>query len=239
MVFDIIRKNKAQRGVLELYRKEQYVFKNGMPVKAVVRPYTQPDFDALIELQRASFPPPFPEELLWSKEQLANHVKIYAEGALCIEVEGTIAGSITGLLMDFDPASAQHTWSEATADGWITNHKPQGNSLYIADICISPVFRGMDLGRVLMQSFYERAVHDGLDCVLGGGRMPGYAKYADSHSAEAYINRVVAGELKDPVVSFLLRCGRTPVRVIENYVEDEDSLNYALLMEWKNPFKLT
>lgn len=239
MIFAIIKKNDAHRGVIELYRKEQYVFKDGVPLKAIVRTYTQSDFEALIEVQRASFPPPFPEELLWTKEQLANHITIYPKGALCIEVDGTIAGSITGLLTNFDPASAQHTWSEATADGWISNHKPDGNTLYIADICISPVFRGMDLGRVLMQSFYERAIHDGLERVLGGGRMPGYAKYAASHSPEAYIDRVVAGELKDPVVSFLLRCGRTPVRVVANYVEDEDSLNYALLMEWKNPFKRT
>lgn len=221
-----------------MYRKEQYVFKEGQPVKAIIRPYTQQDFNALIEVQRASFPPPFPRELLWTKEQLANHVRIYPEGALCIEVEGTIAGSITGLLTDFDRASPQHSWSEATADGTITNHNPQGMTLYIADICISPVFRGMDLGGRLMQSFYERIVHDGRERVLGGGRMPGYAKYAATLSPEAYLTKVVAGELKDPVVSFLLRCGRTPVCVIADYLEDEDSLDYAILMEWRNPFNL-
>jgi hypothetical protein len=47
---------------------------------------------------------------------------------------------------------------------------------------------------------------------------------------------VLQGELQDPVISFLLRCGRTPVKVVENYLEDEESLNHAVLMEWKNPF---
>lgn len=219
-----------------MYRKEQYVIKSGKPMKAAVRHYTERDFDALIGIQRASFPPPFPEELWWSKDQLANHVMYYPEGALCVEVEGEMAGSITGLLTDFDAASPHHSWSEATADGSITNHNPNGSTLYIADICVSPAYRKMDLGRLLMQSYYERAVHDGLERVLGGGRMPGYFKHSSELSPEAYLESVVSGELKDPVVSFLLRCGRTPVCVISDYLEDADSLNYAALMEWKNPF---
>jgi hypothetical protein len=55
--------------------------------------------------------------------------------------------------------------------------------------------------------------------------------------SEEYLENVVNGAIKDPVITFLLRCGRMPIRVVENYLEDEDSLNYATLMEWKNPFK--
>lgn len=220
-----------------MYHKKQYVFKDGKPVKAEVRPYTTSDFDGLIGIQRASFPPPFPEELWWTKDQLANHIQLYPEGALCVTVAGEIAGSITGLLTDFHAASLQHNWDEATAAGSITNHNPGGKTLYIADICVSPVFRKMDLGKLLMQSYYERAVHDGLDRVLGGGRMPGYSAHAAELSAEAYLAQVESGELKDPVITFLLRCGRTPVGVIADYLEDAESLNYAALMEWKNPFK--
>jgi hypothetical protein len=53
---------------------------------------------------------------------------------------------------------------------------------------------------------------------------------------EEYVRQVLAGDLKDPVISFLMRCGRTPVGVAADYLEDEDSRNFALLMEWKNPF---
>lgn len=62
-------------------------------------------------------------------------------------------------------------------------------------------------------------------------------KYADEMSAEQYVDAVVSGNLKDPVISFLLRCGRTPLGIVANYLEDEESRNYAVLMEWKNPFK--
>ncbi len=39
------------------------------------------------------------------------------------------------------------------------------------------------------------------------------------------------------MLDFLLRCGRMPITLIKNYLEDEDSHNYALVMEWKNPLK--
>jgi hypothetical protein len=88
-----------------------------------------------------------------------------------------------------------------------------------------------------MQSMYEVVVQLNLDRLLGGGRMPGYHKHAQTLTANQYIEKVLAGELKDPVITFLLRCGRTPVQVVENYLEDEESLNHAVLMEWRNPFK--
>jgi len=53
------------------------------------------------------------------------------------------------------------------------------------------------------------------------------------------VEKVTRGELRDPVLTFLLRCGRMPVGVARNYLEDEESLNPAALMEWRNPFRLT
>ena len=100
-----------------------------------------------------------------------------------------------------------------------------------------PEFRSLDLGRLLLQGLYERVIADGLDRLLGGGRMSGYHQYADELSPEQYIECVLEGELKDPVITFMLRSGRTPVRIVRDYLEDEESHNMAMLMEWRNPFK--
>jgi hypothetical protein len=83
---------------------------------------------------------------------------------------------------------------------------------------------------------YDVVTHLGLKRLLGGGRMPGYHKKANDMTPQEYIHAITKGELKDPVISFLLRCGRTPVHVSENYLEDEESCHYGALMEWKNPF---
>lgn len=222
-----------------MYKKTQYVFSEDKPTKVEIRPYDKPDFRALIEVQKESFPPPFSPELWWNEEQLSNHVEFYPQGALCIEVDGEMAGSITTLLTDFDPAHPEHTWEEATDNGFIRNHNPAGKTLYVVDICVRPKYRSLKLGQLLMQALYERVVHDGLDRLLGGARMPGFHSYSSHLSAEQYAVQVVAGNIKDPVISFLLRCGRTPVNVVPNYLEDEESEGYALLMEWINPFKAT
>jgi ribosomal protein S18 acetylase RimI-like enzyme len=219
-----------------MYRKELYVFDGDKPVKAVIRNYTEADFSELIRIQQESFPPPFPSELWWNEEQLHNHVRLFPEGAVCVEVEGVLAGSITGLLVTFDPAHPDHTWEEITDGGYIRNHDPNGDTLYIVDICIRPSHRKLGLGKCLMEAMYELVVHRKLRRLLGGGRMPGYGKHAGELSAEQYLRKVVSGEVKDPVITFLLRCGRTPLKVVANYLEDEESRNYATLMEWKNPF---
>lgn len=224
---------------MDMYRKEFYVFDQDQPVPAVIRNYTDRDFPALIRIQQESFPPPFPSELWWNAEQLNNHVALFPEGALCIEVNGEIAGSMTGLLVDFDPAHPEHTWEEVTDGGYIRNHNPNGNTLYVVDICVRPSQRKLGLGKWLMSSMYDVVVHKGVDRLLGGGRMPGYHKKKHEMTADQYLAAVVKGELKDPVITFLMRCGRTPVQVVANYLEDEESCHYGALMEWRNPFRMT
>lgn len=222
-----------------MYRKEFFVFEQNRPIPAVIRNYNEADFNGLIKVQQESFPPPFPPELWWNVEQLQNHITLFPEGALCIEVDGRIAGSMTGLLVDFDPSHPEHTWEEITDNGYIRNHNPKGNTLYVVDIGVSPLYRKLGLGKWLMQSMYEVVVEKKLDRLLGGGRVPGYHKKVNEMTPDEYLEAVVKGELRDPVITFLLRCGRTPVRMINNYLEDEESCNFAALMEWKNPFYLS
>lgn len=222
-----------------MYRKELFVFDQDKPIPAVIRNYEEKDFAGLILIQQESFPPPFPSELWWNESQLTNHVTLFPEGALCVEVNGEIAGSMTGLLVDFDPKNSIHSWDEITDSGYIRNHNNKGNTLYVVDISVRPAFRKLGLGKWLMQSMYEVVVQLGLERLLGGGRMPNYHIHAEHMSPEKYIEAVKKGGLKDPVITFLLRCGRTPIRVVTNYLNDEESHNYGVLMEWKNPFKMT
>ncbi|MFK2825248.1 GNAT family N-acetyltransferase [Bacillus sp. B190/17] len=220
-----------------MYNSEFQLYDNGRLFKAVIRNYTEADFDALIQIQRECFPPPFPEELWWSKEQLTNHVKIFPEGAVCIELDGEIVGSMTCLLVHFQPDDPPHTWEEITDNGFIRNHASDGNTLYVVDISVKPSCRKLGLGKLMMQAMYQTVIHLNIDRLLGGGRMPGFSRYAGEISADEYLQKVVAGQLKDPVVTFLLNCGRVPIRLEKNYLEDEESQNWAALMEWKNPFK--
>lgn len=218
------------------YRKQLLVFDAAKPKPAVIRPYGPADFAALVGIQRECFPPPFPEEALWSRDQLSTHLELFPEGALTIEVEGRVCGSITGMLCHYDLDGPDHAWGPLTDWGYIRTHDPTGDTLYIVDISVRPAARSLGLGRQLMLAMYEVVVHRRLARLLGGGRMPGYHRHADRMSPQAYLDAVVRGDLADPVITFLLRCGRLPVRVVPDYLDDAESGNCAALMEWRNPF---
>lgn len=219
-----------------MYRKELYVFQEDQPIPCIIRNYQVSDIPELIRIQQESFPPPFPADLWWNEEQLRNHITYFPEGALCIEVDGVLAGSMTGCIVQFDPAHPNHTWEEITDNGYIRTHNPDGNTLYVVDISVRPKYRKLGLGKWLMLSMYDVVIQKGLERLVGGGRMPGYYKVAKEMSAEQYLEKVMKGEMKDPVITFMLRCGRTPLTIVPNYLEDEESCNYGVLMEWKNPF---
>lgn len=215
----------------------QAIYHQGSPRMLTIRTYGKEDFPQLIDIQRECFPPPFPSELWWNEEQLTNHVDFFPQGALCAEMDGMLVGSMTGLLVNYQPGNV-HKWAEMTDHGYIKNaHDPQGNCLYIVDISVRPSYRSLGIGRYLMQAMYYLVVYLNLDRLLGGGRMPGYQHYAQTMTAEDYIAAVVADKIKDPVITFLLRCGRSVVKVVPDYLDDEESGNYGVLMEWVNPFK--
>jgi ribosomal protein S18 acetylase RimI-like enzyme len=219
-------------------RKELVVYTDGQPARLTIRNYGPQDFAGLIDVQRASFPPPFPSELWWNEAQLSEHVSRFPEGALCAVAGGEIVGSMTGLLVSDEQLAGKHDWGTLTDNGYIKNHDPAGSTLYVVDICVVPAYRKAGVGKWLMQSMYETVVHLGKQRLLGGGRMPGYYQHAATTTPEQYLENVMTGVWHDPVIGFLLRCGRMPVGIAHEYLEDEESCGYAALMEWRNPFLL-
>ncbi|SEM90174.1 GNAT family N-acetyltransferase [Lihuaxuella thermophila] len=199
-----------------------------------VRPYTLDDFEALLTVQREAFPPPFPEELLWNREQIAAHVEVFPEGAMVAEVDGIIAGSATSLIVRF--TGEPHTWAEVADDGYIRrSHQPDGDSLYGIDLCVRPSFRGHGVAQALYEARKNLVRSLGLKRLIAGCRIPGFHRYAGSMTAEEYVQKVVQGELKDLVLSFMVKQGLKPVQVMDDYLEDEESMNKAVLVEWLNP----
>lgn len=199
-----------------------------------IRPYTLDDYEQLLDVQREAFPPPFPEELWWSREQIASHVRAFPQGAMAADVNGTIVGSATSLIVRYD--GKPHTWEQVADRGYIAaSHVPDGDSLYGIDVCVRPSARGLGIAGRLYEARKELVVRLGLQRFLAGCRIPGYHQHADRLSAEQYMMAVARGELKDQVLSFMLKQGLTPLEALADYLEDEESLNYAVLVEWSNP----
>ena len=106
--------------------------------KIVVRPLRLEDYDQLVELEKKCFP----GMLTWKKEQVENHIKTFPEGQLVVEYKGRIVASSSSLIIDFDEYLEGHSWHEISDSGYISNHSPEGDTLYGIEIMVDPEFRG-------------------------------------------------------------------------------------------------
>ncbi len=116
----------------------------------------------------------------------------------------------------------------------LQNHNPRGDSLYGADISTHPKYRHEGIGSMLYDTRKDLVVRLNLRRMITGGRLFNYCEYADRMSPLEYANKVIRGELSDPVLSFELANGFRFIKILPNYLEDVRSLSYASFIEWLN-----
>jgi GNAT superfamily N-acetyltransferase len=194
------------------------------------------DIPKVIGLQKESFPFLARYGNIWHPEELQSHLRIFPQGQfVAVEPDGTLVGSASTLIVSLDPEYAEHTWKEITADGIFTNHNPEGDSLYGADISTHPKYRHEGIGKMLYNTRKQLVTKLNLRRMIGGGRLFNYCEFAGRMSALEYAQRVVKGELRDPVLSFELDNEFKFIKILPNYLDDVRSLNNASFIEWLNP----
>ena len=206
------------------------------PPEVMIRNTLPADIPKVVGLQKESFPFLARYGNIWHPEELQSHLRIFPQGQfVAVEPDGTLVGSASTLIVSLDPEYAEHTWKEITADGIFTNHNPEGDSLYGADISTHPKYRHEGIGKMLYNTRKQLVTKLNLRRMIGGGRLFNYCEFAGKMSALEYAQRVVKGELRDPVLSFELDNEFKFVKILPNYLDDVRSLNNASFIEWLNP----
>jgi len=201
-----------------------------------VREATRADIPALLALNKAAYPMLAEDNVVWGEANLLSHLRMFPQGQILAEVRGRVVGAASSLIVDLGPEPLRHhTWSGITDSGYFTNHNPQGDTLYGADVCTHPDSRGMGVGAALYEARRQLCRRLNLRRILAGGRLWNYSEHAERFSAEEYAQRVAAGELRDLVLSFQLREGFELRGVMPHYLRDARSHNHASLIEWLNP----
>lgn len=199
--------------------------------KIIVRELKPEDYDQLIELQKLCFPGMH----TWKKEQLISQLEIFPEGQICIEFNGSIVASSSSLIVDFDLYEESDNWQTLSDFGYITNHDPDGETLYGIEIMVHPDFRAMKLARRLYDARKDLARRLNLKNIVIGGRIPGYKKYQKKLTSRQYVEKVMNKEAYDPVLTAQLANGFILKRIIPAYLRsDEESGGNATLLEWSN-----
>ena len=155
------------------------------------RSLTVDDYEAVIEMQRRSFP----GMKTWLREQFESQIRMFPEGQVCVEYQGRIVASSSSLIVDFTEYSEWHSWKDIADNGFIRNHDPAGDTLYGIEIMVDPRYRGLKLARRLYDERKRIAREHNLGRIIIGGRIPGYGQHANKMSAREYVEKVIAKSL--------------------------------------------
>lgn len=172
---------------------------------------------------------------LYHEAELVELARTFPEGNFVALDEGKPIGMGLGILLEFDFDNPLHTLRDVEGEGGLGNHAPENPWYYGTDISVYPEYRGQGIGRALyeLRKGYVRAA--GKLGIVAGGVIPGYAEHIDTMTADEYIDKVRAGELYDPTLTFQLENGFEAGCAIADYIDDPTVGNNAVLIVWRNP----
>lgn len=202
------------------------------PLPVLVRPTQPRDFDGITTLCTRVY-----QSTPWQPSQLRSHLRVFPEGQFVAEdaETGRIVGMAASLIVLWDDYDIDVNWKTITDNGYFTNHDPNGHTLYGAEVMTDPDIRGRGVGKALYAARRTLTRLLRLLRIRAGSRLRGYHRYADRMSVEEYVERVVAGEIGDPTLTFQLRQRFRVIAVARGYLQhDPESHGHAAVIEWIN-----
>ncbi|MGK2911402.1 MAG: GNAT family N-acetyltransferase, partial [Sphingobium sp.] len=174
----------------------------------------------------------------YSAATLRGQINNFPEGCFVALYDNKVVGYCATMRVSKGMAFSPHDWEEITANGFGTRHSAAGEWLYGYEMAVDPKQRGLRIGQRLYDERKELAEQLDLHGIVIAGRMPGYARAKRTvGSAQEYLDGVIAGKLRDPVLSFQLKNQFEPLGVLANYLpEDKLSGGYAAHLVWRNPY---
>jgi GNAT superfamily N-acetyltransferase len=189
---------------------------------------------ALAEHQRICFPTLAPDEWM-TEEHFASHLRLFPEGQHVALDGARVVGQSSTFRIGGARALHQHQYMDILGQSYFTNHDPNGEWLYGADMSVHPDYRGRKISKLLYDARKALIRQLGLRGMVAGGMIPGYKHYRDSMSVEEYARAVAAGELTDPTLTPQLRAGFMLRGILYNYIEAGELGNNSTLIVWENP----
>ena len=204
--------------------------------------------DQVMDVEGAAWP----EGTRATKDKFESRAKVYPEGFFLAYEAGRVVGVSTSEVFSYSEDSDIQSWENITNNGFITSsqtesgtptgHQEQGNALYVVSLGVDPAVRNRNIGSILIRRQQELATAKGLQYVVLGARLPGYAEAKQENpelTAEEYASSARAdGSPRDDEIRFYSRNGFRISEVKANYMEDDpESLNYGVVMIWEKPKK--
>lgn len=172
-----------------------------------------------------------------TREMFESRIKTFPEGTLVALINKKVVGVVATEIINYNPNEVGLRWYEITDNGFITKtHNPTGDTLYGVDLSVHPLHQNKGVGKKLLESIARLTIRCNLKQVMLGSRAPDYHKFADKIKIEEYVANERNDIPPDPELSFYKKIGLKVVKIIPEYFEDPESLNYGVLLLRENPF---
>ena len=184
----------------------------------------------LAAIERAAFPTAGIADLMVEAD-----IEKFPDGGFVALDGDTPVGMGVGILIDFDFDEPNHSLDDLTGENSCGNHSDDADWYYGVTIAVDANYRRLGIGHQLYIRRKDVVRRLGKKGIVAGGVIPGYKDHIDDMTADEYVDRVRAGELYDPTLSFQLENGFEAVGAISDYMDDPAVGNNAVLIVWRNP----
>lgn len=191
------------------------------------------DVPEVVECTRAAYPD-YPDAEQYKARTFELQMAVFPDGQLVAVRDGTVVGYATSLIVQLDGLPHEYTYRELTGAGSFSTHDPAGDTLYGADMAVHPAARRQGVSKALYTARRKLLGRYNLRRMIAHGRIPGFADHAGQLTAREYVDRVLAGELKDSSLGSHLAAGYRVEGVRLDVMSDSSSLNYSTLLALDN-----
>ena len=202
--------------------------------RITVRQWKEEDIPKIVACHKAVYGDLYEGDDLYGRRVYALQFAAFPEGQFLAELNDQVVGYTTSIIIQLEDDEA-YGYQEITGAGTFTTHTYSGDTLYGADIAVHPEFRRRGISKRLYQKRRQLLKKYNLRRMVAHGRIPDYHLVNGKMTAEAYVEKVVAGEMWDSALKAHLDAGYTVKGVLMDFLEDERSLNYATWLEMPNP----
>ena len=204
--------------------------------RVIIRQWQEADIPQIVACQKAVYGDVYEGDELYGRRAYSYQFSAFPEGQFLAEIGGKVVGYATAIIVQLDDHDEHgYTYEEITGQGTFTTHTYSGDTLYGADIAVHPDFRRRGVAKRLYQKRRQLVRKYNLRRVVAYGRLPDYHLVSGKMTAEAYVEKVVAGDMWDSALKTHLDAGYTVKRVLMDFLDDQKSLNYATWLEMPNP----
>jgi len=191
--------------------------------------------DDLEALELASHPTADPHDL-YNATAFEHLARDFPEGCFAGFDGDELVAMGVGIRCDFDMANPIHTIADLVPEDHSgSGHVSDGRWYYGTSIATRLSHRRRGAGAELYVLRKQVCIDLGLDGIVAGGVIPGYAEHKDDMTADEYIAEVREGRLYDRTLSFQIENGFEAVCGLPNYIADPATDSWAALIVWRNP----